>query len=659
MEPNVADQHRRIEIYDQQFKRAPRLYRAKVVVASFLGYLVFFAAFLFSLGILAGLIFLHLEFGGNVALYFGYVSCLLTLVSVVRSAFTAIPPPPGIEIRAEDFPYLFRIVDSLRSQLKAGRKEIRIVVDWNYNAFAFSRPKFGIVGPATRYLGIGLPLLASLNQEQIRAVIAHEMAHFSRSHSRFSSRVGRLEMMWTELLHRLRRRPISGFPYRAFVKRYSRWLSSLYVVIRRNDEFEADRVAAKAVDGRAVAEGLLRIALRSALVVDRHWRDTWQIALVSDQPARFPVSRLFDRLGRTVDERAAIAELRWMLATATEAHDEHPSVADRISALGFEVPRHSDDLSRWLAEWPVLRPDSTLKHFIGRQVAVAGSLDEIWRIVNRDEWREMHIVSKPLVRQMTKLDQEWKESGKLSVEKAWRRAEITAALYGGESIVPIADYILAKSPSHSHANFIKGCDLLRRYDSLGIVHVEAAIESDPLSYKRTGLDVLSDYYRRMGANVDSLGARDESFSAADETALAVKERTRKVRLRETFLPHDLPEEEVRELAECFGSTRSIRRVYIVRRKVAHLPQSSFYVLAFVTRWGANPFSGGKGRHFSLGLIFSRDHVPVILGLSSFLLRAKVSRIPGSLIYRRRPFGRRQASIHDSTAGDRISGPTGA
>lgn len=644
MELKLAEHHEKIESYEKEFLRSPRRYRIKVALAALLGYAVFFGAFLLNTAAFAGLVWCHVRLGDKILIFVGYGVCGLALFSLFRSAFVRLPLPPGLEIQRKDFPYLYDLVDSLRKPMKTGGRRIRILVDWNYNAFAFSRPALGIFGPATHYLGIGLPLLASLNHEQTRAVIAHEMAHFSRKHCRFASRLSRLAMMWTSLLEHLRNAPLTGLPYRAFVSTYSRWLSALSIVIIRNSEFEADRISAKAVSPQAVAGSLMRIALRSDLVVDRHWREVWQHAYVSDEPSRKPVTHLFLRLSETIDRDLAISEMKWILGCATEIDDSHPSLGDRVRALGYEVPLPNEDHSVMVSEWNLRQPESTLRNFIGRQTDVESTFDEIWRHVHLADWRTVHHESAPMTRHINQLDREWREKGALSVEKAWKRAEITAAFYGEGSIIAIVDYILNLNPDHAHANFVKGKDLLRRFNSLGILHIESAMERDPLSYREAGLSLLSDYYRRMGSPEEFREARFEAYTSADETIAAIQERSRKVTVHENFLPHDLPEEVLADLCESLDEIPAIRAVYLVRRDVKHLPESSFYVLGVITRWGKQPFSGPAGARVANHLLFSRHYLPVIVPTRRFILRSKLSRVEGSLIHRKSLFSKRKKRL---------------
>lgn len=638
MELKLKGTHERIERYEQEFRVSPKRYRTKVALAAALGYFVFFAALVVSAALLAACVVWHVRSGGNWAIYAGYGFFGFLIVSVLRSAFVRLPLPPGLEVDRKASPYLHEVVDSLRGPLKVGKRPIRILVDWNYNAYAFSRPAFGIAGPSTNYLGIGLPILASLNQEQTRAVIAHELVHFSRKHCRFGSRVGRMALMWTDLLVRLRHHPVTGFPFRAFVARYSKWFSDLRIVLVREDEFEADAVAAEVVGKEVAGQALMRIAVRDDLVVNQHWREIWQQSLVSDEVARQPITRLFRRLSNPMDNEAAAKELQWLLGEATEFWHDHPALGDRLRALGFEPPAPTVRPDAFVGRWSLVRPESTLKIFIGRNAGLQTFLDDLWSSVHAADWILAHHEAKPLIELMKEIDREWRENGRISAAKAWKRGQIAAAFYGEKEFLPIADYVLKVEPGHPHANFAKGYDLLRQFDDAGVAHVETAMERDPLEYREKGLALLSDYHRRKGDLSDYRATRYRAYSAADATAEAIEERSRPVKASEEFAPHGLNEEEIAELRESFIGADTVRRVYLVRREIECLPESTQFVIAVATRRGRAPFRYEQQARFADRILFPYDYTGVVLGPSRWRLRWKLSRIEGSLVLRKPLFG---------------------
>ena len=640
MELNLRKYHDRILSYDNEFKASPLQYKAKVFWWMILGYAIVGAIVFLQLAVLGLLIWLHLKSEASpIFIYCGYALVGLGLYGTIKSLFVRIPLPDGYVINRKEFPYLYDLVDTLRKPMRLKKRKLEILVDWDFNASAISRPAFGIVGPSAHYVRFGMPLLASLSEEQLRAVLAHELAHLSKNHSGFGTRIGRVSRVWEALLIRLQSNRINGAAFRLIFVWYIERLSALMIVLMRNNEYEADRIAAETVGKKEVAQGLMRIGLRGSLVVDEHWRELSRSALVDEIPVDRAVSRLLTRLQRDhLDRDKAMEELRWQLGDHTEFHDSHPCLADRIRAIGIELPDPKNEPERIIGEWSLIRPESTLRRFLGKELrGTSIFLDKIWFIVNQIPWAISYHSSYPLANLMRDLDSEWKEKGRLSVEKAWKRAVITERFYGQAEALPIADYILRLDENHPYANFVKGCQLLRQYDSTGILNIETAIQGDPVSYREGGLAILSDYYKRMGSESDYREAKYESFAASEETHKAIQEREKKISSFDNFETHDLSEEEMTELSENFKYIPGVRRVHVAIKVVEHLPESKLYVFAIIpTFWGR--LRNRMGDYVSTELFpFSRHHRIVAVSMTRVLLRKKFSAVENSVLYERKPF----------------------
>ncbi|MCG8600317.1 MAG: M48 family metalloprotease [Verrucomicrobiales bacterium] len=652
MEINLRKYHDRILEYDNEFKASPLRYKARVFWWIVLGYGIVFGILLIQLLLVGGLIWLQANREINpVFIWCGYGILSLSLIGTIRSLFIRIPLPDGFVISRSDHPYLYDLIESLRKPMRLKKKQFQILVDWDFNAAAISRPALGLFGPSKHYIRFGLPLLASLNENQLKGVLAHELAHLSRDHSGFGTRISRIAGVWGGLLTRLQKHRVSGAVFRLVFVWYIERLNAMMIVLLRNNEYEADKIAAKAVGARDVAQGLMRTGLRKSLIVDDHWKELSRSALIDEIPVDRAVSRLLTRLQSDhLDKDRALDELRWQLGDHTEFHDTHPCLSDRIKAIGIELPDPKDEPGRIIGEWNLLRPESTLRRFLGKELrGTSLFIDRVWFLVNHLQWVMTYHTSFPLAKLMRELDAEWKENGRISVAKAWKRALITERFYGQDKALPIAEYILRLDETHPYANFVKGCQLLRKYDSSGILHLETAIERDPVSYREAGLAILSDYYKRMGSDSDYREAKYESFAASEETHKAIRERERKISASDEFNPHDLSDEELAELAETFAYLPGIRRVHIVTRKVEHLPESKFYVIAIIpTVWGR--LFNKMGDLESTDLFpFSHTHRVLALSLTRLILRKKIAAAGNSLLYRRRFFERHRIRQDHSTS----------
>lgn len=54
--------------------------------------------------------------------------------------------------------------------------------------------RLGVLGWHVNYLILGLPLMQAVSPEQFRAIVAHELGHLSRNHSRFAGWIYRVRL---------------------------------------------------------------------------------------------------------------------------------------------------------------------------------------------------------------------------------------------------------------------------------------------------------------------------------------------------------------------------------------------------------------------------------------------------------------------------------
>jgi Zn-dependent protease with chaperone function len=141
------------------------------------------------------------------------------------------------------------------------------------------------------YLCIGMPLLVALPHSHVRAVLAHEFAHLSHAHGKFGAWCYRIRMTWSQLLHALEAE-------RHWTARLFRWFFHWYVplfaaytfVLMRRHELEADDLAAEIVGRAAMAQTLVDLEVRGALLSNQFWSPLWDEA--GTGPARPMMSSL-------------------------------------------------------------------------------------------------------------------------------------------------------------------------------------------------------------------------------------------------------------------------------------------------------------------------------------------------------------------------------
>jgi Zn-dependent protease with chaperone function len=115
-----------------------------------------------------------------------------------------VQPSPGTvgqhPVSRANSPALFQMVDKLCADAAAPRVH-RIVLDNELNAAAYQTGGFLSLVGGRRTLILGVPLLRMLNADETKAVIAHELGHFSRNHGRLGHWIYRVRAKWDRYLH--------------------------------------------------------------------------------------------------------------------------------------------------------------------------------------------------------------------------------------------------------------------------------------------------------------------------------------------------------------------------------------------------------------------------------------------------------------------------
>ncbi|MGW2911245.1 M48 family metallopeptidase [Streptomyces asoensis] len=161
-------------------------------------------------------------------------------------------PEEEVLVDSGQAPHLDRLVREVAAELGTeAPSAIRLTVDVNASVIETDTRFLGL-GRGNRCLVIGLPLLVMLTQDQVRAVLAHELAHFSLGHSRARAFTRRLETSLEIAEDSFGRmgdanglvRQYRGLPL-LFAAGYQRFARLLTGATRRRQEEEADKEAVR------------------------------------------------------------------------------------------------------------------------------------------------------------------------------------------------------------------------------------------------------------------------------------------------------------------------------------------------------------------------------------------------------------------------------
>lgn len=259
--------------------------------------------------------------------------------AVVRTARPAGPAEGTVWVSRRRAPALWAAVEELADGVGTAPPDaIRLTAE--VNASVTEDASFLGLVPGRRTLYLGLPLVVGLPPAELRAVLAHELGHFSRRHSRFGALAHRGSAGLAAACEAIRSaaaandlvRMYAGGPL-LLLRGYTRVFRRLTRPVRRRQELEADREAARVAGARTVGD-----ALRSASALEQAWLEFVAGFLT---PVRRAEGRVPDDPFRAFAHMVGAPELREpfaaLRAQATERpadrDDPHPDLATRLSRL--------------------------------------------------------------------------------------------------------------------------------------------------------------------------------------------------------------------------------------------------------------------------------------------------------------------------------------
>lgn len=460
--------------------REPKKYALRVGLLAALGY----AYVLFVLAVVAALLYLLLWLaflGGrfNVAVIkFGWVLLMLAWV-VVRALWVKMPAPEGIPLARGQAPRLFGLADELSASLDAPRVHV-LQVDGEFNASLAQVPRLGPFGWHRNYLTLGLPLMQALTPEQFRAVLAHELGHLSGNHGRFGSWVYRVRQTWVQLLVRLEREERWGaFVFNKFLNWFAPYFNAYSFVLARRHEYEADRASARVAGGRGAALALAAVNVKGAYLSEEYWPQIFRRAEEQREPTAGAFAGMWPALRGGLAEADAQRFLRLSLSQETGYDDTHPSLADRLSALGLG-PEEREALAAEVAgpRDGGAGGGTAAEYYLGElRGELSRRLDAEWVEGIAPHWRERHEYATKSRRRLAELEEKARAQ-ELEDREAWARAELTAEFKGADEAVPLLRELTGRKRTAAAAHALLGQILVAEGDGSGVEHLEKAMTAD-------------------------------------------------------------------------------------------------------------------------------------------------------------------------------------
>jgi Zn-dependent protease with chaperone function len=534
---------------EREADRNPGVYKVKLGMFATLGYL-------YILGVLLALVattsvVIAAIAAGKGALLIKLVIPLVVLVGIVlKSLWVKLDAPQGVRLTRGEHPRLFDVIDGIRRAASAPPAH-EVLLTNELNAAIVQVPRLGLFGWHKNYLILGLPLLAILSPEEFKAVLAHEFGHLSGAHGRFGAWIYRVRAGWARLNAALQQTEHWGrFLFVPFFDWYAPKFAAYSFVQARQQEYEADSLAAETVGADPLASALVRLSLKSEDLDRHYWPTVLKAADRTPTPEGAPFRGLLTA-GRGFLPNAG-DQLRQALQRRTNTADTHPSLGDRVASLGkrASVP-------------PPFATSAAEELFADRLADLVARFDREWVEGVTDWWRGRH--------ERTKTGRE-----KLAALAAKPRAELDdAALYEYGLLVEefedtdkafeIYKSLVLEKGAKRGAKFAYARLLLTRGDGSGVNLLQEVMHDMPEA-TLPACDLIVGYLHANGKQKEAQPYIDRYYARQQhEHQTRVTRET--LRLTDKYVPQTLSAESLAAVKTLLAShRREIKAAYLVRKQ---------------------------------------------------------------------------------------------
>lgn len=603
---------------EQRVAANPRAYKTQVLALGVLGYGYVLLLVLLSVALTLVIFAIGLE-SPLVALKLG-VPLLAFVYMLLRALWVRLEVPTGVELNRTEQPGLFKILDKIRRKQRGPRLH-QVLLTNDFNASIIQIPRLGLLGWQKNYLMIGLPLMQALSPKQFAAVLAHEYGHLSGAHGRSGAWIYRIRQTWFRLMQALDAKPHWG---QALLRRFFDWYAPYFAaysfVLARQEEYEADRQAARISGTREAADALLNVSLKGRYLQQTFWPSLYAQASNLPRPAMSPFMDMGKLLHQDGDLKNAEAWLQQALARDTDSEDTHPCLRDRIHALG-ETARVPEAVKTTAASY----------FFAEGLPDLANQFSEAWRNEVLSDWTERYEEASEARKRIAELAAQ----PAMSVGEAYEYARLNEAYNEETDPLPLFEAVVKLQSDHAQAIFSIGRLMLARGDESGIKRIKQAMQMAPGAVL-PGCEILYNHYLTQGNAVEAQAYADRYHQQIEHERECGKERNT-LNYNDKLIKHDLTADKVSQLIAQLKRYRRIGKIYLARKQIK-LSEQPLYVMGLRYTWWWWDREGESASQFVdrvlADLKLDYEAYVVVLDKQAHSLYKSLKKLPNALVYER-------------------------
>ncbi len=558
---------------EKDLSQDPKLYERKLFRYSLLGYAIILAITFVLFGIVASSIWLAFSSSMFLLLLFKkklFIPLFIMVWVLFKSVFIRWPKPEGVIITGEHSPELFNIIDELQNNLNAPRIH-QVIVTPEFNAAIVQTPRFLAFGFMHNTLIIGFELLVSLTVEEVKSVIAHELAHLSGSHSKFHGWIYQARESWQNMMYNLdQHNGWTTAPIRKFFNWYSPRFSAYSFALARLNEYEADNVAGKQSSNEVTALALLKLPAYSNFIQDKYWTPFNQSILDLPEPNILPYAGLIKFMEENeISVAEAALAINFAKKEVTNYQDTHPCLTDRLAALKGE---NVDFLPTEKSAAKLLLDD--------RINDIVAMLDTQWSEWSLDSWRQEHLTIQEEREQYKELRN--KEINKLNKDELWKLAYLKEKFENDSESINLYRIFNELYPNDVDGQFALGRALLEQSDDTGLQFLEKASAKHELleASSKIAYSYLVDNERLEEAN-----AWLERAHKLDEIYREANLERQSITRKDTIEPSTVNKNDLIDLVQQIKANNKVKAAWVAQKKVNNFLDSQVIVFAVQAKRG--------------------------------------------------------------------------
>ena len=482
---------KRREKYLQAAKLNPKRYRSNIRMMAIIAILVPMFVLCAIVGLLTYDVALMLNENREPNLSNGAKVALgLVIFSLFNALRLSAVPTEGIEIKAEDAPNLFNLIEEVRDSVD-GPIVNHVFLSSDMNACITQPNKALKFWKTENHLTLGLPLLNLLNQEETKAVIAHEFGHFCAGDGKLGNYLYRGAMTIERLQDKYETdgATLLEIPLAFFVQHFGdRFIDRIFPLMREQ-EYAADAMAAKVTSPHHLASALIKLELGANYLQNVYWPNVRKSMLMSERPSIHPIQ----------DNAVALASpanwqegRRWINAGLLEENnyeDTHPALSRRLHALGVNAfyPQNLQE------------PAS---HLLGNlYTELSQHFDKTWQEENAESFSLHYEQGQAMQKRYQELIQKASLSP-LSLEDTIELTEISNQISDKSTLYQNMNYLVTHHAQASEAWLYAGYKLLEDGQPQCVDYLKYAADLNTEALSNVH-ELMAQHYREMG-NLEAL-----------------------------------------------------------------------------------------------------------------------------------------------------------